>query len=820
MTRHLKTVFALGVCVFAFSATLRAADPQEARSAGKGPTAPQWGLLEEYCRECHNTIDWAGGIAFDAMDHENVHGDAETWEKVVRKLRGRMMPPPGEKQPPGERIDAFVHALETRLDSAGATHAGHVPLHRLNRKEYANAIEDLLGLKVNPAALLPPDDVSGGFDNVASVLQVSPSFVDQYLAAARTVAVQAIGNPSARPGSQAYFLPGDAEGKQAFHVDGLPLGTRGGMVVDHFFPADGEYVVNVMNVVTGIYMLGMEFRHTFLVTLDGVPVYQTQMGGEEDLKGIDQNQSPTVDAINARVRNIRFKATAGMHRVGVTFLARTFAESDARLFSLAPGGGQERIPRISGFEISGPFDASGLTETASRRKIFTCRPVAAAEEEPCAREIIGALARRAFRRPVDDADMQPLMHFYRVGAQEGGFEAGIRTALTKILSSPYFLFRAEIAPEGTAPGTAFALNDFELASRLSFFLWSRPPDDELLEVAAAGRLKDRTVLEAQVRRLLADPRSSTLATNFAYQWLGIGKLDEIVPDSATFPYAANHRDVVGVDGDVREDMKKEINLFVESIFREDRSVLDLLSADHTYLNERLALHYGIRDVKGDRFRRVKLADPNRWGLLGKGSILMATSYPNRTAPVLRGAWILDTLMGTPASAPPPNVEALKENAAGAKKQHTVRELMAIHRSNPSCNGCHGVMDPLGFALENFDAVGAWRDKDRFAGTAIDATGELPDGSSINGPVELRRALLRRPDQFVQNLTEKLMTYALGRTIGHEDMPTVRAIVRQSAADNYRFSTLIMQIVESPAFLMNSVPAPAKQPAPLRTAQQP
>ncbi|MBX5462686.1 MAG: DUF1592 domain-containing protein [Steroidobacteraceae bacterium] len=820
MTRHLKAVFALGVCVFALSATLRAADPQDARSPGKGPTAEQWGLLEEYCRECHNTIDWAGGIAFDAMDRENVHGDAETWEKVVRKLRGRMMPPPGEKQPPGERIDAFVHALETRLDSEGGMHAGHVPLHRLNRKEYANAIEDLLGLKVNPAALLPPDDVSDGFDNVASVLQVSPSFIDQYLAAARTVAVQAIGNPSARPGSQAYFLPSDAEGKQAFHVDGLPLGTRGGMVVDHFFPADGEYVVNVMNIVTGIYMLGMEFRHTFVVTLDGVPVYETQMGGEEDLKGIDQNQSPTVDAINSRVRNIRFKATAGMHTVGVTFLARTFAESDARLFSLAPGGGQERIPRISGFEISGPFNATGLTETPSRRKIFTCRPASAAEEEPCAREILGTLARRAFRRPVDEADLQLLMQFYRAGAQEGGFESGIRTALTKILSSPYFLFRAEIAPEGTAPGTAFALNDFELASRLSFFLWSRPPDDELLDVAAAGRLKDRTVLEAQVRRMLADPRSSTLATNFAYQWLGIGKLDEIVPDPATFPYAANHRDVVGVDGDVREDMKKEINLFVESIFREDRSVLDLLSADHTYLNERLALHYGIRNVKGDRFRRVKLADPNRWGLLGKGGVLMATSYPNRTAPVLRGAWILDTLMGTPASAPPPNVEALKENAAGAKKQHTVRELMAIHRSNPSCNGCHGVMDPLGFALENFDAVGAWRDKDRFAGTPIDATGELPDGSSINGPVELRRALLRRPDQFVQNLTEKLMTYALGRTIEHEDMPTVRAIVRESAADNYRFSTLVMHIVESPAFLMNSVPAPAKQPAPLRTAQQP
>lgn len=822
MSRHLLAALVLGAGVFTQSATLRAAEPQESRFP---PNEEHWNLLDQYCLECHNAVDWAGGIALDTMDHEKIYDEAETWEKVLRKLRGRMMPPPGEKQPQAREIDAFVQWLEARVDAESAAQVGYVPLHRLNRKEYANAIEDLLALKVNPAALLPPDDVSGGFDNVANVLQVSPSFVDQYLAAARTVAVQAIGNPSARPGSQAYFLPGDAEGKQAFHVDGLPLGTRGGMVVDHFFPADGEYVVNVQNIVTGIYMLGMEFRHTFLVTLDGVKVFETELGGEDDLKGIDQNQSPTVDAINARVRNIRFKASAGTHQVGVTFLARTFAESDAKLFSLAPGGGQERIPRISGFEISGPFQPSGLSETPSRQRIFICSPRVEAEQEPCAREILASLARRAFRRPLGDEEVQPLLQFYRAGAKEGGFEAGVRTALTKILSSPAFLFRAEIAPEGTPPGAAFPLSDIDLASRLSFFLWSRPPDDELLAVAAAGKLKDRKVLEEQVRRLLADPRSSTLASNFAYQWLGIGKLDEIVPDSATFPFAANHRDVVGIDGDVREDMKQEIRLFVDSIFREDRSVLDLLSADHTYLNERLALHYGIRDVKGDRFRRVKLADSNRWGLLGKGSILMATSYPNRTAPVLRGQWILDNLMGTPPSAPPPNVEALKENAAGAKQQHTVRELMAIHRSNPSCNGCHGVMDPLGFALENFDAVGAWRDKDRFAQTAIDASGELPDGASINGPGDLREALLRRPDQFVQNLTERLMTYALGRTVEYRDMPTVRAIVRRSAQDRYRFSTLVMNIVESPAFTMNRIPTPepateSKPSTPVRTAQKP
>jgi hypothetical protein len=541
------------------------------------------------------------------------------------------------------------------------------------------------------------------------------------------------------------------------------------------------------------------------------------MGGEEDLKGIDQNQSPTVDAINARVRNIRFKAKAGMHKVGVTFLARTFAESDGRLASLAPGGGQERIPRIGGFEISGPFSPTGITETPSRQKIFACYPRAAAEQEPCAKQILTTLTRAAFRRPVKDDEVQPFIEFYRAGQAEGGFELGIRTALTKILSSPYFLFRAEPAPEGLTAGASFPLSDVELASRLSFFLWSRPPDEELLSLAAAGKLKDRSVLEAQVRRLLSDPKSGTLATNFAYQWLGISKLDEIVPDEAIFPAASNHRDVVGIDGDVRDDMKKEINLFVDSVFREDRSVVDLMTADHTFLNERLALHYGITTVKGDRFRRVKLADSNRWGLLGKGSILMATSYPNRTAPVLRGAWILDNLMGTPASAPPPAVEALKENTAGAKQQHTVRELMALHSTNPSCNMCHGVMDPLGFALENFDGVGAWRDKDRIAGTPIDSSGELPDGSQLSGPSDLRQALVRRPELFVQNLTEKLMTYALGRAVEYEDMPTVRAIVRKTQQDNYRFSALVMNIVESPAFRMNSIPKPQEKKPPVHTA---
>lgn len=800
MTRYLFAALASGLAVLACAAS---SSPPSDPTA----TAGQWGLLDQYCLDCHNPIDWAGGIAFETMDHGDVHGDAETWEKVLRKLRGRMMPPPGKPQPESPQLDSFVHWLEGKIDTAAAAdpNPGHVPLHRMNRREYANAIQDLIALEINPELLLPPDDVSDGFDNVANVLQVSPSFIDQYLAAARLVAVEAIGNPSARPGSQAYYLPGDAEGKQAFHVDGLPLGTRGGMVVDHYFPADGEYVMNVVNVVTGIYMLGVEFRHTFLVTLDGVKVFETNLGGEEDLKGIDQDQSRTVDAINARVRNIRFKAQAGLHKVGVTFLARTFAESDGRLFSLAPGGGQERIPRIGGFEISGPFNPTGVSETASRRRIFSCYPQSEAAQEPCAKEIIATLTRRAFRRPITEADVQEILPYYRAGKDEGGFDVGIRTALTKIISSPYFLFRAEPPPGDAKPGTSYALTDLELASRLSFFLWSRPPDDELLALATAGKLRDRQVLEAQVRRLLADPRSSTLATSFAFQWLGLGKLKEIVPDEAIFPNASNHRDVVGIDGDIREDMTKEVDLFVDSVFREDRSVLDLLTANYSYLNERLALHYGIGSVKGDRFRRVKLEDSHRWGLLGKAAILMTSSYPNRTAPVLRGAWILENLMGTPPSAPPPEVEALKENAAGSKEQHTVRELMAMHSQDPGCHSCHGVLDPLGFALENFDGVGAWRTVDRIAGTPIDPSGELPDGTKVNGPDDLRQALVARAGQFVQTLTEKLMTYALGRNVKYSDMPAVRQIVRASAADGYRFSSIVMNIVENPAFMTNRIP---------------
>jgi hypothetical protein len=470
-----------------------------------------------------------------------------------------------------------------------------------------------------------------------------------------------------------------------------------------------------------------------------------------------------------------------------------------------PGGELDRVPRVYSVEIRGPFNPTGLSTTPSRERIFSCRPASAAEERPCAESILSGLAQRAYRRPVNADDMAILMEFYDAGASRGGFEEGVRSGLTRILASPDFLYRAEPVPEGVAPGETYELTDLELASRLSFFIWSSIPDDELLNLAIEGRLKDPDVYRAQVMRLLADPRSENLASNFAFQWLNLAKLDEVVPDPNIFPYASIHRDVVGPDGDIRDAFREEIRLFVDSVFREDQNVMQLLTADYSYLNEPLALHYGVTDVRGLRFRRVHLEDSARWGLLGKGGILMSTSYPNRTAPVLRGAYILENIWGTPPSAPPPGVEALKENNEATGEVMTIRERMIQHRKDPSCNSCHGVMDPLGLSLENFDAVGQWRDLDRFAHVPIDASGELPDGTPMHGPNDLRAALTARPDQFVQTFTSKLMTFALGRVVEYEDMPTVRAIVRDAAEHDYRFTSIVTGIVESDAFKMSTAP---------------
>jgi hypothetical protein len=780
-----------------------------AQAAAPKPPAAHWAMVNKYCVECHNTTDWAGELALDTLDHSEagIPAEAETWEKVVRRMRGRLMPPPGEPRPANAELDSFVSWMEGNIDTAAAKHVepGHVPLHRLNRREYTNAVRYLFNLDFDPTSLLPQDDLSDGFDNVAKVLQVSPTFLDQYLAAARSVAVQAVGNPGSRPVGTPYANP--FGGPQHNHVEGLPFGTRGGFGVDHIFPADGEYELNVNDMARALWVEGMEFENTLIAMVDGVKIYEVKLGGEEDQKAIDQKGDPPVDAINKRLKNIRFQAKAGQHRVVVTFRARSFAESDARLQALVPGGGEERVLKVNSFEVRGPFRTDGVSETASRQRIFSCYPKSAAEEKPCAEKIVATIARRAFRRPLGAGEVDNLMQAYVTSRAGKGFDEGVRGALTRILASPDFLYRPETPPAGKGAGEIYALDSLQLASRLSFFLWSSLPDDELLDVAVAGRLTDDAVLMQQVRRMLADPRAQSLARDFAFQWLGLGKLADIEPDPGVFPYVAVNRDI---NGDMREDFREEIRLFVDAVFRGNRNVLELMQGDYSFLNERLAVHYGIRDVKGSSFRRVQLPDPVRYGLLGKAGVLMVSSYPNRTAPVLRGAWILDTITGTPPTPPPPNVEALKESPVGSKVL-SMREQMALHSTNKSCFSCHGVMDPIGLALENFDGVGRWREKDRLAETRIDASGELPDGLKVNGPIDLRKALLANPDQFVQTLVTKLMIYATGRPMEWHDMPTIRGIVKQAAKDDYRFATLLAGIVNSAPFRMNQIPA-EKSPA--------
>ena len=748
-------------------------------------------LLDRYCVGCHNQRAKTAGLTLDTMDLARVADDAEIWEKTIRKVRAGMMPPPGSRRPDPGALNAFTTWLERALDEAAARHPdpGRIALHRLNRLEYGNAIEDLLDVRIDASSYLPKDDEADGFDNIAVALRVSPSFLDQYVSAARLIAQRAVGNPAIKPTSITYR---PARGTDQYRrVEGLPPGTRGGLLVEHLFPADGEYRFNIGGLANAFYMRNMEYEHTVILTIDGVKVFQANVGGEEDLKAIDQQQAPAVAAVNARFQNISAKVTAGPHAVGVTFVARSMVESDEALASLRPGAGEERMARIGGLEITGPFTPAGLSDTPSRRRIFICRPSSPSDELPCATRILSSLARRAYRRPVTGDDLKAAMAFYLEGRAEGGFDTGIQRGMVPILASPKFLFRAEREPDGAATATVYRVTDLDLASRLSFFLTSRGPDDELLDLAVTRRLRQPAVAERQVRRLLADPRSTTLVTGFAFQWLKLRAIDDIDPDGLQFP---------NFDASLREAFRREIELFIHSIVREDRSVVDLLTADHTYLNERLALHYDVPHVRGDAFQRVTLSDPNRRGLLGKGAVLMATSYANRTAPVIRGAWILENILGTPPASPPPDVEGFQENKAG-EKARTVREIMEEHRRKPTCNACHGVMDPIGFALENFDAIGAWRTTDRFAGETVDGSGVLVDGTKVSGPSDLVGALTRRPEQFVQTFTEKLMTYALGRGLEAHDMPAVRKVVRDAARDRYRFSSIVLGITKSAPFVM-------------------
>lgn len=759
------------------------------------------GLVNKYCLGCHSQRLKTGGLALEGLDPSNAPDHADTWEKVIRKLSANSMPPVGMPQPDPAARRHFISFLEDQLDRAAAAHPdpGRPILHRMNRAEYANAIRDLLDLRIDAASLLPPDDSAYGFDNISDALGLSPSLQEHYLSAALKIGALAVGDPHVTPGSETYRIKQDLS--QNKHLEGMPLGTIGGTHVLYNFPLDAEYTLQAnlyrtnLNIVRG---LGAEHQVEFAV--DGQRVRLATFGGPADLTALFEAPTDTGDAVDARLR-VRVPVKAGPHEVTVAFLQDTATEVPDRLQpyirSSVDNFDWAGLPHLQTLTITGPFNPSGPGATPSRRRVFTCHPSDAAAQPACAKQIIGVLARRAYREPVSDADLKLLMTFYKSGSHDGGFDAGIEEALQRILASPKFIFRVERDP-ADAP-QIHRISDLELASRLSFFLWSTIPDDELLNVAAAGRLHDPSVLEKQVRRMIADPKAKALTDNFAGQWLHLRNVPNVLPNSDLFP---------DFDDNLRESMRRETELFFQSIINEDRSVLDLLTADYTFINERLARHYGIPDVYGSRFRRVAIKDDARRGLLGQASILSVTSHAERTSPVVRGKFVLENLLGAPVPPPPPDVPQLKEAAEGETPK-TLREQMAEHRANPACATCHKIMDPIGFALENFDAVGEWRTRE--AGGPIDASGQLADGTQINGVTGLRETLVSHPDMFASTLTEKLLTYGLGRGLDYYDMPVVRSIVRDAARDNYRFSAIVMGIVRSTPFQMRSAPEPKHSP---------
>jgi hypothetical protein len=802
----MKTLLAIGlVCaaVPALAAETKVPMPEQ-----------NWHFIDTYCSGCHNATDWAGGTAFETLERDDVAPDARLWEEAVRRLRGALMPPPGEKQPDPASRKAFMTSLETALDNSSAANVnpGTEVLHRLNRPEYAIAIKELLDLDIDAESLLPRDDSSAGFDNVADVLKISPAFLEQYLAAARQVSIEALGNPNAR--TQSIVYPGSQAAQQYMYMPGMPLGTRGGMQVEHTFPVDGDYEVTVSGLVGGGYVWGVMDPFTLIITMDGQRVFQGQVGGAEDLKAIDVEQAVGVGAIDQRFRNIRVQVPAGRHSIGVTYKQKTAAEHNEVLHGFVPVVGMGQMvngnsggPRISNVEIRGPLTRTGISETPSRRKLLVCKPASAAQETPCARQILGTLAKRAYRRPVTDADLAGPMAFYEEGRKQGTFDDGIQKGVMAVLASPKFLYRFHTPPAGTLPGQTFALNDLDLATRLSYFLWSAPPDEALIDIAAAGHLSDPKVLDQQVHRMLADPRARSLATNFAGQWLNVRGLELVNPDTNLFP---DYTD------DLIPAFREELYDFVWDILGNDRSVQELMTSDYSFLNERLAMHYGVKGVRGGEFRKVHMEQPERRGLLGKGAVLMATSYANRTSPVVRGAYVLEHIMGTPPTSPPPGVQPLKESQEGGE-QLTVRARLESHRAVKSCSACHSVIDPVGLALENYNALGQWRTRDIDAGTAIDSGGRLADGTQVNGVNALRDYIVDRPDLFVQTLAENLLTYALGRPAQYYDMPLVRKLVRDAAANDYRFSTLVTGIVTSPAFLTDRAPVAPAGKAPVLSA---
>ena len=758
-------------------------------------------ILDQYCVACHSDRLKTAQLSLEAVDLTNPSAHSEVLEKAVRKLRLGSMPPTGRPRPEPAQYAALATWLESELDrvAAAAPNPGRTEsLHRLNRAEYENAIRDLLELEgLNFATLLPGDDASYGFDNIAGVLGMTPTHLDRYLDAARAISRVAVGDVTLPPNGETYMIPPDLSQDDRF-AD-LPLGTRGGTRVRRYFPADGEYIVR-FQAFTGVGLseeepnfieLSVDGRRVFFEEMDQVPVKHIGTGGD-----IQANTD----------WEVRTPIKAGLREVTVTFVKTTSGQLEDFLkpYLRPPGISSFRLTRMGGnagpyvgqISFTGPFDVSGPGDTPSRRRIFTCRPTEVSEQETCARTILSSLARRAYRRPVTDADVDPLVEGYRTGHTTGGFDRGIQVALERLLASPDFLFRIVDDPPDARPGTPYRISDLELASRLSFFLWSTIPDEALLDVASGGELKNPSVLLQQTRRMLADPRADALISNFTGQWLRLRNVAGTDPNVQMFP---------DFDENLRRAMRRETELLFETLIREDCSALDLLDADYTFVNERLARHYGLPNVYGSHFRRVPITDPNRRGILGHASILTVTSQSNRTSPVTRGKWILENLLGAPPPAPPDEVPALEATVI----EGTLRQRMVQHRRNPVCAACHNVMDPLGFSLENFNPLGQWRTTD--AGFPVDAGGGMPDGTTFEGVSGLRAALLAKADVFVSTLTEKLLIYALGRGVEHYDMPAVREIVRRAAEDDYRFSSLVEGVVMSVPFQMRAA-APAGEGA--------
>src|SRR6266446_4980498 len=802
----LLSCVALSFAALVFAQTKAAVPQQQSTGASTAPkssapvsasstasAAAQRALLDQYCVTCHNDKTKKANLTLEKLDLTTAGDQPELWEKVIRKLRAGVMPPPGVRRPAVHDYEGLRDWLEAEIDRKAAlrgANPGNVVVHRLNRTEYATVIHDLLDIEIDPAKFLPPDDSARGFDNVAGSLTISPTLLEAYTTAATRIARMAVGYWKA-PTEASYIAPGDVG--QTHHIEGLPLGTRGGMLVRHNFPADGEYKFSIQNFGVGTYVPGEKIE--FLV--DGERVKLLDYVGVGLSQGMQGENDGSID--------VTVPIKAGSHVVGATFLETNYRPSlnivkeyERKSLDNNSIAQLQYYPVIGFFKISGPFLPQRPEDSRSLRKVLTCRPANASQEETCAKQILSTLTRRAYRRPVNAQDLESLTSFYAEGRKLGTFEDGIELALRRLLASPPFLIRAEREPANLVAGKAYRITDMELASRLSFFLWSSIPDDQLINLATKGRLSNPVVLEQQVRRMLADPRSKALVENFAGQALYLRNLPVTSPDGKFYP---------NWDDELRKDFRTETELLYESIMREDRNIVDLLTADYTFLNERLAKHYGIPGVYGAQFRRVSLGQEldYRRGLLGQGSFLSITWVQNfRTSPVKRGVWVLENILGTAAPEPPPNVPPLEDSKGGPERILTLREQMTMHRKNEPCASCHKLMDPIGFALENFDADAKWRAKQGGdGGVPIDASSELWDGSKVNGPVELRQALLRYSPQFVRMITEKLMTYGLGRGVEYYDMPVIRSIVRDADKNNDRFSSILLGVIKSAPFQMRT-----------------